>query len=282
MNEALRLDYLHAMGIASYVPRFELEGAAPSPLCDLNLVVADVPATTPANDYNEESNREEHATETGHFDSDAEYQQMAEAAERNNRDASNAPLSAGSRLASTMQELGLASSAQAGQNPAAATEQIVGDGAQAAAANPEFTVELVATGIGLLMIVDTTAGPPSPAEKRLMANIAVAVSRHHKLAKAPEFATSRFKWPVLKAPGLSLGRDAAKEALQANIMAQAERQQAHCVILFGSSLQPFIDVATLQTAAVQLLYAAEPAAMLSDGSLKAPLWQNLRKVLFSS
>ena len=131
------------------------------------------------------------------------------------------------------------------------------------------------------MIVETTTAPPSPAEKRLMANIAVAVSRHHKLAKAPEFATSRFQWPVLKTPGLTMGGDAAKEALQANIMAQAERQQAHCVILFGSALQPYIDVATLQSAGIQLLYAAEPAAMLADGSLKAPLWQNLRKVVFS-
>ncbi|MEX1668168.1 hypothetical protein AB4876_04545 [Zhongshania guokunii] len=280
MNEALRLDYLHAMGVDSYVPRFELDGAAPSPLCDLSVVLADVAVNAPSNNYDDEATRDERVAEAGHFDSDAEYQQMAEAAERKDREAPSAPLSAGSRIASTMQELGFASPVPAGHNPAA--EQIAGEGAQGLAANPEFSVELVATGIGLLMIVDTTAGPPSPAEKRLMANIAVAVSRHHKLAKAPEFATSRFKWPVLKTPGLSLGRDAAKEALQANIMAQAERQHAHCAILFGSSLQPFIDVAILQQAGVQLLYAAEPAAMLSDGSLKAPLWQNLRKVLFTS
>lgn len=263
MNEALRLDYLQAMGVDTYVPRFVLDGAAPSPVFELDIAVEDEFADV-------------ETAEVASFDADTEYQQMAEAQERNTPAPTGEPQRAGSRIASALQELGFESAApppvQASSTPGAATDVAV---------SPEFNVELVATGIGLLMIVETTTAPPSPAEKRLMANIAVAVSRHHKLAKAPEFATSRFQWPVLKTPGLTMGGDAAKEALQANIMAQAERQQAHCVILFGSALQPYIDVATLQSAGIQLLYAAEPAAMLADGSLKAPLWQNLRKVVFS-
>jgi hypothetical protein len=263
VNEALRLDYLQAMGVDTYVPRFVLDGAAPSPVFELDIAVEDEFADV-------------ETAEVASFDADTEYQQMAEAQERNTPAQTGEPQRAGSRIASALQELGFESAApppaQASSTPGAATDVAV---------RPEFNVELVATGIGLLMIVETTTAPPSPAEKRLMANIAVAVSRHHKLAKAPEFATSRFQWPVLKTPGLTMGGDAAKEALQANIMAQAERQQAHCVILFGSALQPYIDVATLQSAGIQLLYAAEPAAMLADGSLKAPLWQNLRKVVFS-
>ncbi|WP_373091276.1 hypothetical protein [Zhongshania sp.] len=263
MNEALRLDYLQAMGVDTYVPRFVLDGAAPSPVFELDIAVEDEFADV-------------ETAEVASFDADTEYQQMAEAQERNTPAPTGAPQRAGSRIASALQELGFERAApapaQASSAPGAATDVAV---------SPEFNVELVATGIGLLMIVETTTAPPSPAEKRLMANIAVAVSRHHKLAKAPEFATSRFQWPALKTPGLTMGGDAAKEALQANIMAQAERQQAHCVILFGSALQPYIDVATLQSAGIQLLYAAEPSAMLADGSLKAPLWQNLRKVVFS-
>lgn len=266
MNEALRLDYLQAMGVDTYVPRFMLDGAAPSPIFELDIAVEDEFA-------------DGETAEVASFDADTEYQQMAEAQERNTPAPTGEPQRAGSRIASALQELGFESAAP---TPALAGQASSAPGATTdVAVSPEFNVELVATGIGLLMIVETTTAPPSPAEKRLMANIAVAVSRHHKLAKAPEFATSRFQWPVLKTPGLTMGGDAAKEALQANIMAQAERQQAHCVILFGSALQPYIDVATLQSAGIQLLYAAEPAAMLADGSLKAPLWQNLRKVVFS-
>ncbi|GAA4098503.1 hypothetical protein GCM10022414_24330 [Zhongshania borealis] len=262
MNEALRLDYLQAMGVDTYVPRFVLDGAAPSPIFDFE-------------DFTEDALSEDDSAAAVAIDADAEYQQMAEADERKEQVPVSESPRPGSRIASALQELGFETAKPESLSAVAAN----GEGADAA--SPEFTVELVATGIGLVMIVDTTAGAPSPAEKRLMANIAMAVSRYHKLPKVPQFATSGFQWPVMKTPGITLGKDAAKEALQANIMAQAERQQAHCAILFGSTLQPYIDAATLQTAGIQLLYAAEPAAMLADGNLKAPLWQNLRKVLFS-
>ncbi len=262
MNEALRLDYLQAMGVDTYVPRFALDGAAPSPIFEFE-------------DFTEDALSEDDSAAAVAIDADAEYQQMAEADERREQVPVSEPPRPGSRIASALQELGF-ETAKPESLSAVATN---GEGADAA--SPEFTVELVATGIGLVMIVDTTTGSPSPAEKRLMANIAVAVSRYHKLPKAPQFSTSGFQWPVMKTPGITLGKNAAKEALQANIMAQAERQQAHCAILFGSTLQPYLDAATLQTAGIQLLYAAEPAAMLADGNLKAPLWQNLRKVLFS-
>jgi hypothetical protein len=265
VNEALRLDYLQAMGVDSYVPRYVLDGAAPSPVFEFEAFIEDALS-------------DEDSAAVASFDADAEYQQMAEATERVEPAPATEPQAAGSRIASTLQELGFDTAPPQAKASAGAENSAAGANTTA---SPEFSVELVATGIGLVMIVDTSAGAPSPAEKRLMANIAVAVSRYHKLPKAPQFATSGFRWPVAKTPGLSLGNDAAKEALQANIMAQAGRQQAHCAILFGSSLQPYIDAATLQTAGVQLLYAAEPAAMLADGNLKAPLWQNLRKVLFS-
>ena len=268
MNEALRLDYLQAMGVDTYVPRFILDGAAPSPIFEFELPSDDEVAGSDAADI-----------ET--FDVDAEYQQMAEVEARAVPAPPAEPLRAGSRIAAALQELGFDSAAPQVNTRSPLAVSPADQAASAAAVSPEFKVELVATGIGLLMIADTTTGSPSPAEKRLMANIAVAVSRHHKLAKTPEFATSRFQWPVLKTPGLALGNDAAKEALLANVMAQAERQQAHCVILFGSSLQPFIDSAMLQTAGIQLLYAAEAAAMLADGGVKSQLWQNLRKLVFS-
>lgn len=267
MNEALRLDYLQAMGVDMYVPRFVLDGAAPSPILELEFATED--------DYSDID-----GGEVASFDADAEYQQMVEAQERKAAAPVGEAPRAGSRIASALQELGF----ETAKPPSALGEQEnnATGAANDVASSPEFTVELVATGIGLIMIVDTSTAAPTPAEKRLMANIATAVSRHHKLTKTPEFGTSRFQWPVLKTPGLTLGGDAAKEALQANIMAQAERQQAHCVILFGGTLQPYIDAATLQSAGIQLLFAAEPSAMLADGSQKAALWQNLRKVLFSS
>jgi hypothetical protein len=284
VNEALRQDYLAAIGVDSYVPRFVLDGAAATPRCEISL--ADLES------FNEESPGEprfyhEADGASSQYD-DSEYQQMAELGQ-----APSAPLPSAaelpkpkqsSRMASTLASLSLDEPSQTGRSKVTAQsrqpEQQTGPSA-AASLNPEFSVDLVGTEIGLLMVLDTSAGPASPTEKRLLANIAQAVSRHHQLAKAPVFSSAKFQWPVVKTAGLAQDANAAREALQANIMAHAERQAAHCVIVFGESLHAYLNAAILQRAGIQILYAASAESMLADGSLKQPLWQNLRKVLFT-
>lgn len=269
MNEALRLDYLQAMGVDSYVPRFVLEGAAPSPLCDIDFPVLDYEdgGSDSADSYDLENEYRSHSAQR-----DAEQSGSAVVA----------PLDKGqsrSRIAAELDGLNLDGKAQ--KRPTAAVKDdtsVTGD--TAAQLNPEFSVDLVATNIGVIFIADTTKKPLNPAEKRLLANIAVAVKTHHKIEAAPSFSSAKFQWPVAKNLGLAQGVEAAKDALLGNVMAHAERQHAQYVVVFGDEIKPYFDHALLSSSGLNVVFSAAPTAMLADGSLKAALWQQLRQLTF--
>jgi hypothetical protein len=148
--------------------------------------------------------------------------------------------------------------------------------------NPEFSVDLVGTNIGVIFIADTSNKPLNPSEKRLLANIAVAVKVHHKIEAAPAFSSAKFQWPVAKTLGLAQGVEAAKDALLGNVMAHAERQDAQCVVVFGDEIKAYFDHALLSSSGLNVVFSAAPAAMLADGSLKAALWQQLRQLSLAS
>lgn len=265
MNEALRLDYLQAMGVDSYVPRFVLEGAAASPLCELDFPVPeyDDGGSSAADSYDIENEYQSHSAQR-----DAEQSGSAVVA----------PLDKGqsrSRIASDLEGLTLGEKPQ--KRPAAAA-----GGDTAVQPNPEFSVDLVGTNIGVIFIADTSDKPLNPSEKRLLANIAVAVKVHHKIEAAPAFSSAKFQWPVAKTLGLAQGVEAAKDALLGNVMAHAERQDAQCVVVFGDEIKAYFDHALLSSSGLNVVFSAAPAAMLADGSLKAALWQQLRQLSLAS
>jgi hypothetical protein len=269
VNEALRLDYLQAMGVDSYVPRFALEGAAASPLCDMYFPVADYDDSdsSAAASYNIENEYEQHSARR-----DSEKTAASPSPDQGQ---------SRSRIAADLEGLNLEAKAQKRAAPASKTAQNSGAGANASSqSNPAFKLDLVGTGIGLLLVADTSTQPLSPAEKRLLANIAVAVKTHHKIEAAPTFSSAKFQWPVAKNLGLAQGIEAAKDALLGNVMAHAERQNAQCVIVFGDQIKPYFEHAVLLSAGLTVLFSASPAAMLTDGSLKAALWQQLRSYSF--
>lgn len=269
MNEALRLDYLQAMGVDSYVPRFLLEGAAASPLCEMDFAVADYDGSDSSAGLS--------------YDIENEYEQHS--AQRDSEKTAASPSQdqgqSRSRIAADLDGLNFDVKAQRRAAPESKTGQNSGTAENTASqSNPAFKLDLVGTGIGLLLVADTSTQPLSPAEKRLLANIAVAVKTHHKVEAAPTFSSAKFQWPVAKNLGLAQGVDAAKDALLGNVMAHAERQNAQCVIVFGEQMKPYFEHAVLLSAGLTVLFSASPAAMLADGSLKAALWQQLRGYSF--
>lgn len=278
MNEALRLDYLQAMGVDSYVPRFVLEGAAASPLCEMEFLSAEYDETESGTAERYDSDSDGNET----YDIESEYQSLS-----GQRDSQNAaaPLALEkgqnrSRIASELEGLNLDGKSQARPAPLRKDDpDAVANGAQA---NPAFNVDLVGTGIGVLFVADTSAKPLNPAEKRLLANIAFAIKTHRKLDTAPTFSSAKFQWPVLKTSGFAQGENAAKDALLGNVMAHAERQNAQCVIVFGDEIKAYFDQTILSSAGLAAIFSAAPAAMLEDGGLKASLWQQLRSHSFIS
>lgn len=249
----------------SYVPRFVLEGAAESPLCDMDF---------PPADYDDSD-----SSAAASYDIENEYEQHS--AQRDSEKAAASPSPdqglSRSRITADLEGLNLDTKAQ---KRAASANKTAQDSVAAANAalqsNPAFKLDLVGTGIGLLLVADTSTQPLSPAEKRLLANIAIAVKTYHKIEAAPTFSSAKFQWPVVKNLGLAQGVDAAKDALLGNVMAHAERQNAQCVIVFGEQIKPYFDHAVLSSVGLTVLFSAAPAAILADGSLKAALWQQLR------
>jgi hypothetical protein len=274
VNEALRLDYLQAMGVDSYVPRYVLDGAAESPLCDMGF---------PPADYDDGD-----AASADNYDIESEYQNLS--AQRDSEKSAagssqaralqnSSPQSNGesrSRIASELEGINLDGKSAKRAVNVEEKDQLNAANDGAAQANPRFSVDLVGTDIGLLFVVDTTASALTPSEKRLLANIAVAVKTHHHIESAPRFSSTKFQWPVVKTPSFAQGANAAKDALLGNVMAHAERQNAPCIVVFGEQIQPYFDHDILASASLTVLFSASPAAMMSDGALKAALWQQLR------
>jgi hypothetical protein len=269
VNEALRLDYLQAMGVDSYVPRFALEGAAASPLCDMEFAVADYDDSdsSAAVSYDIENEYEQHSAQR-----DSEKPAASSSSDQGR---------SRSRIAADLEGLNLDAKSQKYAAPTIKTAQYSEATANVALqSNPAFKLDLVGTGIGLLLVADTSIQPLSPAEKRLLANIALAFKTQHKVEAAPIFSSAKFQWPVVKTLGLAQGIEAAKDALLGNVMAHAERQNAQCVIVFGDQIKMYFEHAVLSSAGLTVLFSASPAAMLADGSLKAALWQQLRDYSF--
>lgn len=266
MNEALRLDYLQAMGVDSYVPRFVLEGAASSPLCDLGLPLAD-----------DEGDGLNDSTNIGDIDNEYQRQSAYQDGEGSEPISPSGSGESRSRIAIDLEGLDVtgkpsrqAINSKKNNNNEGEVESL---GPQL---NPSFQVDIVGTGIGLLFVVDATLAPLAPAEKRLLANIATAVKSYHQVETPLSFSSDHFRWPVAKNFGLPQGEVAAKDALLGNIMAHAERQHAQYVVVFGEEIYPYFDHAMLSSASLTVISSSMPSEMINNGGLKATLWQQLR------
>lgn len=138
---------------------------------------------------------------------------------------------------------------------------------------PRFTAELVLSDLGILFIA---SGNLSGAQKRLVANIAQAYSTFALEGRDPALQAGRFQWPVSQGRSLPRGEAAAKDALSANVLARSERQKLNKIVIFGDTLQPYLDEAMLTTEELKIIKSASLEELMSDGNAKAALWQALR------
>lgn len=232
MIEPRRQAFLDAMGVVSYVPRFVLVNARPSPRCAMPSAPSHVPdpvVATPAGPSAE----------------------------------SPAPVAEARVPRPALDLPGVLS-----PSPVARVER------DHTSKPVRFTADLVASQLGLMFVSE---GGLTPEQKRLLANIAKAFSRHFLQDRAPGLQASRFSWPVTQSPGLAQGVDAARDALSANLLAQAERFELRWVVLFGDTLQPYVDTRLLAAEGIALLHCVAVAELLSQATAKADLWRALRQ-----
>lgn len=243
MSAALRQSYLRAMGLPLYVPRFVLPGAAVSP--KLSGVVEDAVAAPP------------------------ETPTAAPVAVATPRDASAAAeLSRAAREVLT--------------EPVVATNPLPVPASPTAETRAEvlrFHAAVVDTGIGLRMVADVSDGPLSDEARKLMANIARAVAVHWQCADKLAFSASNFEWPLVKAvTSIRQGAIDARDALSARVVSEGAGPPIHLVLLFGDSLQAFLNSDYLAAHQARLLCAADAEQMLGNADHKAALWAELRAI----
>lgn len=238
MLEPRRQSFLDAMGVVSYVPRFVLPNARPSARCEM-------PVPPPG---------------------DVRSEAPARAAPPVGGTAGVGPEAPAVRPAGEARQRVEMPSIQA---PSAPTKPAAAPPAEAV----RFAADLVTTQLGLMFLCE---GSLRPEQKRLVANIAAAFSRHFLPDQEAGLQASRFSWPVLQSAGLAQGADAARDALSANVLAQAERLRMKWVVVFGDGLLPYLDSQLLAQEGVLLVPAAELAELLQSAAAKAALWRALQ------
>ncbi len=246
MSAELRQSYLQAMGVALFVPRFVLPGAAPSTRGEYSA-----PSAT--------------AAETAQEQSDAATQVPPPA------QAAASSVADQQAVRRSLDELSSAPSVDSVKPAAALAESITAPAVR-------FNASLVDSGIGLRMVADCSDGALSPAQKRLMANISRALARRWRCEADLMLSAANFEWPLVKLPGLLQGGDEAREALSARLLANVGELPLRAVLLFGDSLQKYVCEDYLREGGAVLIQAPALQQLLDDGSLKAPLWSALKAI----
>lgn len=245
MLEPRRQSFLDAMGVVSYVPRFVLPNALPSPRCEMPL------------------------PGRGKLRPEPQPEVSAVAAPATNTPSQN--LAAPTRVVPGQS----GEARRRGDMPAVETAPAQPKPAQATAAEAvRFNADLVTSLLGLMFVSD---GNLIPEQKRLLANIASAFSRHCLQGQEAGLQAGRFSWPVVQTAGLAQGAEAARDALTANLLAQAERQGVKWVVVFGERLLAYVDAELLAREGVSLLRAASLAELPGNAGAKAALWRALQE-----
>lgn len=143
-----------------------------------------------------------------------------------------------------------------------------------------FKATVVDSGFGLRCVAESSAGPMPLAEKRLLANIARACHRELGVVAPLAMSAEDFNWPLLNIPGWQQDAVAAREALTARL-ARSEAVPLRCVLVFGQSLRPFVSDEVLTSNGVKLIVSEDLTALMADPRLKAHLWAELSSCNFN-
>lgn len=244
MQEPLRSQYLAALGIENYVPRFILPGAKLSEPCEWFEAPADtVDATIDARAPSEPSRNTE-----------------------NNRDIINTEKTADSAIQrAPIIETPVARPVRI--NEIIDTKVPVAP----AAAVPQFALSIVLAAGGILLI---DAAPASSAERsayqKLLSNMLPALR-----PAAAQYVLDIFIWPLTRQPKISRDADAAKETLAAYLHKQIQQRAIDTVLLLGDAAQQW---STFNDADVRVIKSTSLLACVQDPALKRSLWSDIRHI----
>ena len=249
MQGTVQQQYLKAMGVHSYVPRFQLPGALASEQGDFIPAQAAIDAPP----CQEQQANEALAGSVARVDKQA---------------------SAAARAALDID----VSSAVAPARKAEPSK--IKDAPAAESSAPRFGATLVDTAIGLMFLTDTSEADLTAAEKRLLANIAKAVGRQFAEESSPAFQASTFNWPMPNTGPLVKGRMAqgkaeARDAFTGFLLSHAERWRGSRLVVLGEALEAYIAADHLDRDGLTVIQHSDVRALMNRAQEKAQLWQKL-------
>lgn len=240
MQEPLRSQYLTALGIDNYVPRFILPGAKLSEPC-VWLEIFDEPA---------------HAEST---QSEIAALSIAAESERPVGEKSS-PIAA--QLATAIEPIvkrAVRTSENVFAKPTSTNVE----------AGPKFALSIVLAAGGILLIDDA---PASSADRtgyqKLLNNMLPALR-----PAAAQYVLDIFLWPLTRQPQIPRDADAAKETLAAYLHKQIQQRAIDTVLLLGEMAQQWCTFADTD---VRIVKSTSLLACLREPALKRPLWNDIR------
>lgn len=258
MNEIQRMQYLSALDVDCYMPRFILPNAAEAKLCQLPLasVVSEAVNDSPA--------------EASQKSSPANFTPSSDAIKA----AADVLASLGSSAATPSVEPSLKSEPKSAQ-------PLQSSDSEAAASIEPFSLSLHR--IGKLLAIDSrNTETPLPTD-RLLANIAFALGY-----SAPDIAAAEIlNWPF-SGDNAVMNVESARVDLQAFLDGRLLNSDVDNLLLLGSTAAQFIlpenteytdnlfKKVSLTEFSVDALIAPSLNELLQDSALKKPLWRVLR------
>lgn len=248
MNEIQRRQYLQAMDIDSYMPRFLLPGAMPSPLCALPL-----PASLDSLSLTN--------SPTAQSETSSSPQQ------RNHSDAAKQALG--------IVELTTGSNSSQRANPELKTTKPQVE----KPTSPVFSLSII-RGDKLMIVDKGLPGNINPNEYlQLLQNILFAIG-----AGRQPLSIDGFVWPMVKNSAIDQSETAARQTLDAFLGKQIQQLNAQYVLLMGPDAAHYIAEENTPTGAlidlprlgVTVFRTLSAIDMLEDNTLKREAWQQLQ------
>lgn len=247
MQEPLRSQYLAALGIENYMPRFILPGARLSVPCEWLDAPAQAEIAAPLV-TDEKATAEKVAGEKAADDNQKAIGENASFAT-----AQRAPvIEPGAKRATRIDE-------NSSAKPIAA-----------AADGPKFALSIVLAAGGILLIDDAPASNADrSAYQRLLNNMLPALR-----PAAAQYVLDIFLWPLTKQSKIPRDAAAAKETLAAYLHKQIQQRAIDTVLLLGEAAQRWCVLES--EGDVRLVKSASLLACVRDPALKRPLWNDIR------
>jgi hypothetical protein len=230
MLEPWRSRYLQAMGVDIYLPRLQLPGARESVVCGWD------------------------ATAIGQMEP-AEAVVAPAPTEDVSTDAIAAPPAVRRATVIDVELARPAPAAPVSRPPARADADAI----------PHFSLQLVRTDIGVL-VVDDAPGRDSPRAdyQRFIANLLYALYR-----RQAQISTDLFLWPMAKNPSQDHSEQAARESLGARLHRELTERGVQTLLVLGETAAHWVD------RELPALHGVSGWVCLGDGAAKRQLWLQL-------